>query len=147
MRRSTMLTIATLAAPLLATPALAQTDAATGQKLYTQKCAICHAPNQNKIGPMHKGIVGKKIASVPGYAYSAAEPRTPRYTPSQHPHLLLQRRKTFLQLDYTRGRFRSRYREGRFRDVDPPPVVVTGAARTVERAYTGLQPAYGRWRR
>lgn len=72
MRRSTMLTIATLAAPLLATPALAQTDAATGQKLYTQKCAICHAPNQNKIGPMHKGIVGKKIASVPGYAYSAA---------------------------------------------------------------------------
>lgn len=71
MRRS-IFTIAMLAAPLIATPALAQTDAATGQKLYTQKCAICHAPNQNKIGPLHKGIVGKKIASVPGYAYSAA---------------------------------------------------------------------------
>lgn len=82
MRRS-ILVAALLATPLLAGPALAQTDAATGQKLYTQKCAICHAPNQNKIGPMHKGIVGKKIASVPGYAYSAAIKKLPgNWTPA-----------------------------------------------------------------
>ncbi|MBX9797625.1 c-type cytochrome [Sphingomonas sp.] len=56
-----------------APPASAQAAlVAQGQKLYQTQCGICHAPAQNKIGPMHKGIVNRAVATVPGFRYSAA---------------------------------------------------------------------------
>ena len=53
----------------ISTPTFAQ-DAAAGAKLYQQRCSTCHSLDVNKIGPKHRGVVGRKSASVPGYAYS-----------------------------------------------------------------------------
>ena len=50
-------------------PADATGNAARGQTLY-QGCADCHSINENGVGPMHKGVVGRKAGSVPGYDYS-----------------------------------------------------------------------------
>jgi cytochrome c len=56
---------------MAATPAFADGDAAAGEKVFI-KCKACHENEQgvNKIGPTLKGIVGRKGASVEGYAYS-----------------------------------------------------------------------------
>lgn len=69
---SRILIISSLAAMVMATtPALAEGDAAAGEKVFI-KCKACHENEQgvNKIGPTLKGIVGRKGASVEGYAYS-----------------------------------------------------------------------------
>jgi len=50
-------------------PADATGNAARGQTLY-KGCADCHSINENGVGPMHKGVVGRKAGSVPGYDYS-----------------------------------------------------------------------------
>jgi cytochrome c len=46
-------------------------NAARGAQLY-QICSGCHSLDQNEIGPRHRGVVGRKAGTVPGYAYSAA---------------------------------------------------------------------------
>jgi cytochrome c len=51
-------------------PAGATGSVARGQMLYTG-CADCHSIAENGVGPMHKGVVGRKAGSVPGYDYSA----------------------------------------------------------------------------
>lgn len=43
-----------------------------GAAVYQAKCGGCHSLDSNRIGPSHRGVVGRKPASVPGYAYSAA---------------------------------------------------------------------------
>ena len=62
-----------LALMALATPALADGDAAAGEKVFI-KCKACHENEKgvNKIGPTLKGVVGRPTASVPGYNYSDA---------------------------------------------------------------------------
>ena len=53
-------------------PVLAEGDAAKGEAAYA-KCVICHqvGPSaQNTVGPQLNKIVGRKAASVPGFAYS-----------------------------------------------------------------------------
>lgn len=50
-------------------------DAAAGETLFKQKCAVCHKIGEgakNFVGPQLNGIVGRKSASVEGYAYSEA---------------------------------------------------------------------------
>jgi cytochrome c len=42
-----------------------------GRSLY-QSCAGCHSLDENDVGPKHRGVVGRRAAAVPGYAYSAA---------------------------------------------------------------------------
>ena len=49
----------------------AQGDAKTGATLYQQHCTACHAIDSNKIGPAHRGVVGRKVGGLPGYKYSA----------------------------------------------------------------------------
>ena len=54
-------------------PALAQGDAEKGKADFA-KCAICHQVGpgaQNLVGPELNGVVGRKAASVEGFAYSA----------------------------------------------------------------------------
>ena len=46
-------------------------DAKTGADLYQQHCTACHAIDSNKIGPAHRGVVGRRVGSLPGYKYSA----------------------------------------------------------------------------
>ena len=55
----------------LATPALADGDAAAGEKVFV-KCKACHELEKgvNKIGPTLKGVVGRPAASVPDFKYS-----------------------------------------------------------------------------
>lgn len=47
-------------------------DAAAGQALYQAKCGGCHSLDANRIGPAHRGVVGRRVASAPDYAYSPA---------------------------------------------------------------------------
>jgi cytochrome c len=47
-------------------------DVATGQELYQSKCTGCHSVDADRIGPRHRNVVGRKVASVPGYDYSPA---------------------------------------------------------------------------
>ncbi len=58
---------------LIATPAMAEGDAAKGEKVFA-KCKACHENEKgvNKVGPTLKGIVGRKAASVADYKYSDA---------------------------------------------------------------------------
>jgi len=37
-----------------------------------QACTGCHSLDDNDVGPKHRGVVGRKAGTVPGYAYSAA---------------------------------------------------------------------------
>lgn len=60
------------AALLLPAPiALADGDPARGEKVY-ERCEGCHSIERDRIGPRHQGIVGRKAASIPGFAYSPA---------------------------------------------------------------------------
>ncbi|MBI2734412.1 MAG: c-type cytochrome [Aquabacterium sp.] len=45
-------------------------DAAIGQRLYQTYCTRCHAVDENKIGPAHRGVYGRLAGSGPGYEYS-----------------------------------------------------------------------------
>ena len=47
-------------------------DPMAGRELYQSKCGGCHSLDTNRVGPAHRGVVGRRIASVPGYTYSAA---------------------------------------------------------------------------
>lgn len=42
-----------------------------GKVLY-QGCGACHSIDENDIGPKHRGVVGRKAGTAPGYAYSSA---------------------------------------------------------------------------
>ena len=58
---------------LLAGPAFAEGDAAKGEKVFVA-CKACHEVDKgvNKVGPTLKGVVGRKVASLPDYKYSEA---------------------------------------------------------------------------
>lgn len=64
---------AALAAALLlyASTAFADGDPARGEKVY-ERCEGCHSIDRDRIGPRHQGVVGRKAASIAGFAYSAA---------------------------------------------------------------------------
>jgi cytochrome c len=53
-------------------PGFAADDVSAGQALYQSKCTGCHSVDADRIGPRHRNVVGRKIASVPGYDYSPA---------------------------------------------------------------------------
>lgn len=61
-------------AMLLPGPATAASpgDPDAGAKAYQQRCSGCHALDADRIGPRHRGVVGRKAGTVPGYAYSPA---------------------------------------------------------------------------
>ena len=63
--------IVAMAVLVTATPISAQSPA-DGQALYQAKCGGCHSLDTNRIGPAHRGVVGRKIATAPGYPYSSA---------------------------------------------------------------------------
>lgn len=41
-----------------------------GASLYQSSCTACHAIDSNKIGPAHRGVMGRRVGSLPGYKYS-----------------------------------------------------------------------------
>ncbi|MCC6467858.1 MAG: c-type cytochrome [Alphaproteobacteria bacterium] len=65
--------VAIAAAPLAGAPAFAQADLASGQKLFQQRCAVCHslkAVEKKPTGPDLENIVGRK-AGASDFGYSA----------------------------------------------------------------------------
>jgi cytochrome c len=50
----------------------AQGTRSPGQLLYQAKCGGCHALDENRIGPRHRGVVGRPIASLSDFSYSPA---------------------------------------------------------------------------
>ena len=55
----------------LSVPAIAG-DPVRGQGLYESRCIACHSPDANRVGPMHRGVVGRLSGTVPDFAYSKA---------------------------------------------------------------------------
>lgn len=68
------LVAAAAAACAVATAARAQPprDIAAGQALYEAKCGGCHSVDENRVGPRHRNVVGRKVASLQDYDYSPA---------------------------------------------------------------------------
>ena len=69
--RNTAFAVAGLAA-VLATPAMADGDAAAGEKVF-KKCAACHAVGEgakNKVGPQLNGLIGRVAGTAADYKYS-----------------------------------------------------------------------------
>ena len=60
------------AALVLLCPFAAVAQSADGKALYEAKCGGCHSLDANRIGPAHRGLVGRRIATAPGYTYSPA---------------------------------------------------------------------------
>jgi cytochrome c oxidase assembly protein subunit 11 len=50
----------------------ARPDPVEGQKLFGERCAACHAFDDNKAGPMLDGVFGRKAGLATGYNYSPA---------------------------------------------------------------------------
>jgi cytochrome c len=68
-----LLALSAFSFALLATAANAG-DAASGKTVFT-RCAICHTVQKggaNGLGPNLFGVVGRKAAALPTFAYSAA---------------------------------------------------------------------------
>ena len=64
--------LAAAAGNALALPALAEGDAALGEKVFG-KCKACHAVGEgakNKVGPELNGIVGRPAGSLADFKYS-----------------------------------------------------------------------------
>ncbi|MGH6837939.1 MAG: c-type cytochrome [Methylocella sp.] len=51
-------------------------DAAAGEKIFNQKCKVCHQIGEgakNFVGPELNGLIGRKNGSLPNYNYSDAD--------------------------------------------------------------------------
>ncbi|MEO8307402.1 MAG: c-type cytochrome [Pseudomonadota bacterium] len=75
--RSAITVSAVLLASVSAMAAGDKADVENGNLIFTQRCGICHAVNKDPSGPVAGpnmvGILGRKAASVPGFAmYSEA---------------------------------------------------------------------------
>jgi len=71
-RRPLSIVIASILILPAGLPAWSAADAARGSTLYASKCSGCHALDENRFGPAHRGVFGRKAGSAPGYAYSEA---------------------------------------------------------------------------
>lgn len=79
-----LITCVRVAGGLAAMPAVAQPAPATprqwvspppgdvqrGAALYQQHCTVCHSVELSKIGPAHRGVLGRRVGSLAGYKYS-----------------------------------------------------------------------------
>lgn len=65
---------ALLAVAVVLPPAAQAADDAVsrGQALYEAKCSACHSVDAHRVGPLHRGVLGRKAGSAKGYDYSPA---------------------------------------------------------------------------
>jgi cytochrome c len=50
----------------------AQAEVASGERVFETRCTTCHALDEHRWGPALRGVVGRPVASEPGYRYSSA---------------------------------------------------------------------------
>jgi len=43
-----------------------------GKQLYEARCGACHSLDENRAGPAHRGVYGRKAGLAKGYDYSPA---------------------------------------------------------------------------
>ena len=65
-----LLALASLGPLAVAAQGVQQFDA--GRTLFESRCVACHSLDANRVGPMLRGVVGRKLASAAGYGYSDA---------------------------------------------------------------------------
>lgn len=53
-------------------PAQAPADALRGAQAYESRCGACHSVEADRVGPRHRGVLGRRAGSVPGFHYSRA---------------------------------------------------------------------------
>jgi cytochrome c len=51
-------------------------SALKGKEIYDARCSACHSVDDNRVGPMHLGVFGRKAGSVKSYSYSDALSRS-----------------------------------------------------------------------
>ena len=71
-RALVLLQVAVIGPALLVAAQAWSSDAARGQELYESRCGACHSLDDNRVGPAHKGVVGRKAGTAVGYDYSPA---------------------------------------------------------------------------
>ncbi len=49
--------------------AIAAADIALGKKVYSQRCGACHDVEENRVGPRHKDLFGRRVGGVADYTY------------------------------------------------------------------------------
>ena len=47
-------------------------DPIRGKQLYESRCIACHSIDDNRAGPAHKGVFGRKAGLAKGFDYSPA---------------------------------------------------------------------------
>ena len=47
-------------------------DPVAGKEAYEGTCGGCHSLDANRVGPMHRGVVGRQPGAASGYNYSNA---------------------------------------------------------------------------
>ena len=71
MRRSFAFLAVALLGSAAISPAVAA-DAAHGEEIYNSRCVACHSPDANRVGPKHRGVVGRTAGTIPDFNYSKA---------------------------------------------------------------------------
>ncbi len=69
MLRTSLLTGAAL---LLVLGEVQAGDAMRGRELYEARCGACHSVDQDRVGPRHAGVVGRRAGAVASFEYSQA---------------------------------------------------------------------------
>jgi len=72
MRRSFAFLYAPLTLAVLWSATASAGDAVHGEEIYNSRCVACHSPDANRVGPKHRGVVGRTAGSLPDFNYSKA---------------------------------------------------------------------------
>ncbi|MFY3385585.1 c-type cytochrome [Paracidovorax sp. MALMAid1276] len=47
-------------------------SAARGITVYAARCSGCHSEDAHRVGPLHRGVLGRRAGALPNYDYSPA---------------------------------------------------------------------------
>jgi cytochrome c len=59
-------------APPSPTPTVLAGNADRGAEIYENRCTGCHSLDANRVGPAHRGVVGRRVGTARGFEYSDA---------------------------------------------------------------------------
>jgi cytochrome c len=59
-------------APQAPAPSVLAGNADHGAEIYENRCTGCHSLDANRVGPAHRGVVGRRVGTARGFEYSDA---------------------------------------------------------------------------